>query len=304
MKAKHCANTAKGDIMKVRGLILAGGTGSRLWPITGFLNKHLLPVHDKPMIYYPLTNLMLAGINEIGIVSSQQHLDWMRQCLGSGEKFGIEITYIQQDQPRGIVDAIKSAKNFLSGYRSAIQLGDNFFFGTGLTTNLLEAINSSEPASIFTYRVANPGAFGILEIKQGRIQSIEEKPKMPKDNLAITGLYIFDETLEVEATKVESSDRGELEVTDLLRFYAESGGLNNRTLPRGSAWLDLGTLEDLGRASTFVETIQLRQGLLVGSPEEAASRNGWISDKDLKASLSDKANSDYASSVTRIISGL
>lgn len=287
--------------MNFRGLILAGGTGSRLWPITGVLNKHLLPVHDKPMIYYPIANLMLAGIKEIGLVSSYEHLGLFRKTLGSGSNFGIDITYIEQESPGGIVDGIKSASNYLSGHRSVIQLGDNFFFGSGLTSSLLDGIRSNESASIYTYRVARPESFGILETVENQIVGIEEKPNQPKDNLAITGLYIFDETLEHEARNVRESNRGELEITDLLQLYLERNQLHNRTLPRGSAWLDLGTLEDLGRASTFVETIQQRQGLLVGSPEEVGLRNGWVDEIQLKKTLKEKSKTAYAESILRLI---
>lgn len=284
--------------MARKGLILAGGRGSRLWPLTEVTNKHLLPVHDKPMIYYSISNLMLAGISDIGIVSSKEHLVQFELLLGNGSRFGISITYIEQKKPLGIVDGIGSALEFLDEESSVVHLADNFFFGSGFP-NL---IDDSEPtisgARIFTYKVSKPKAFGILEENNGKIISLEEKPDTPKGDQAITGLYLFDGSLKKKIAKVGFSQRGEMEIIDLLRLYKSEDALQFTKLPRGSAWLDLGTTEDLYRASNFVEILQSRQGVLVGSPEEIAVSKGWLSKSTLENNLKNAGQSKYLDLLT------
>lgn len=272
----------------MRAVILAGGTGSRLWPVTNSTNKHLLPVHDKPMIYYPLTNLMLSGIREIGVVCPENQIGHFQNMLGDGSHLGMTIALISQKNPEGIVDGIRSASKFIDDSPLTVHLGDNFYFGSGFIRSINSAIEAGEGATIFSYRVSDPSAFGVLETKGDQILSIEEKPENPKGNRAITGLYVFQDELVQKLSSIEKSERGEYEIVDLLRNFWAEGKLNQRELPRGSAWLDLGTLEDLNRASAFVEALQSRQGLLVGSPEEAALRNGWI-DKNQLAMLLEKA---------------
>lgn len=267
---------------------MAGGTGSRLWPVTKSINKHLLPVHDKPMIYYPLTNLMLSGIRDIGLVCPEDQMGHFQNLFGDGSRFGISISWIPQKKPEGIVDGICSASKFINDSPLTVHLGDNFYFGSGFIRSMSSAIEAGEGATIFSYRVSDPSAFGVLETQADQILSIEEKPEHPRGNRAITGLYVFQDELAQKLSSIEKSERGEYEIVDLLRNYWAEGKLNQRELPRGSAWLDLGTLEDLNRASAFVEALQSRQGLLVGSPEEAALRNGWI-DKDKLATLLGKA---------------
>lgn len=280
------------------GLILAGGRGSRLWPLTEVANKHLLPVHDKPMIYYSISNLMLSGISKIGIVSSRKHLTQFELFLGNGSRFGISITYIEQKQPLGIVDGIKSAFEFLDEESSVVHLADNFFFGSGFP-NLINANESTNcGARIFTYKVSKPSSFGILEESDGKIISLEEKPAAPKGDQAITGIYLFDGSLRNKISEVGFSERGEMEIVDLLRLYNSDGDLQFRQLPRGSAWLDLGTTEDLYRASNFVEILQSRQGVLVGSPEEIAVNNGWLSKTSLKKNLQYVGHSKYLDLLT------
>lgn len=273
---------------EMKGLILSGGTGSRLWPVTNSINKHLLPVHDKPMIYYPLTNLMLSGIQDIGVVCPEDQIGHFQNLLDDESRFGISISLIPQKNPEGIVDGIRSASKFINGSSLTVHLGDNFYFGSGFIRSMNSAIEAGEGATIFSYRVSDPSAFGVLETKGDQILSIEEKPENPKGNRAITGLYVFRDELAQKLSSIEKSKRGEYEIVDLLRNYWVEGKLTQRELPRGSAWLDLGTLEDLNRASAFVEALQSRQGLLVGSPEEAALRNGWIEKKQL-ATLLEKA---------------
>lgn len=287
--------------MAIRGLILAGGTGSRLWPATAAVNKHLLPVHDKPMIYYALSNLMLTGAKTIGIVSSPDQLPLFKKLIGDGSKFGIRVEYFSQTNPGGIVDALKSATSFMKIGTTVVQLGDNFFFGAGLLSLIRKSVEENTGASVFTYRVADAKPYGILEVNDGRVVSIEEKPRHPRSNLAITGLYVFDGSALDRAQHIKPSGRGELEITDLLRSYLFTEQLSHSILPRGSAWLDLGTLEDLSRATTFVETLQSRQGLLVGSPEEVAFRHGLLSHEQIQLGLGTLNPGSYSETLFRTL---
>lgn len=250
------------------------------------------------MIYYPISNLMLSDISDIGIVSSKEHLGQFRLLLGNGSRFGISITYIEQKRPLGVVDGIRSALEFLDGKPSVVHLADNFFFGSGFPKLLQANEPTNSEARIFTYKVSKPKAFGILEEKNGKIVSLEEKPKVPKGDQAITGLYLFDGSLKEKINDVGFSHRGEMEIIDLLRLYKSGDALQFTKLPRGLAWLDLGTTEDLYRASNFVEIIQSRQGVLVGSPEEIAVSKGWLSKSTLKNNLENAGQSKYLEGLT------
>lgn len=280
--------------LRIRGLILAGGTGSRLWPITKSVNKHLLPVHDKPMIYYPLSNLMLVGIKEIGIICPENQIEQFRKTVEIVTHLGASITLIPQPNPDGIVDAIRLARDFIGQSPVVVHLGDNFFFGSGLIDSVRRGVQEGRGATIFSYAVNNPTSFGVMEVAGDEIVSIEEKPRVPKGNRAITGLYIFRDDMGKKIEMISRSKRGEFEIVDLLNQFLVEGQLGHEDLPRGSAWLDLGTLKDLGRASAFVETLQSRQGLLVGSPEEAALRNDWIDKSELRESLLNAPSNNYS----------
>lgn len=263
--------------MSTRGLILAGGTGSRMWPVTGVLNKHLLPVFDKPMIYYPLANLMLSGIQEIAIVSTPEHLSLFKKLLGNGSNLGISLRYYEQQKPGGIVDALESALGFIAASSFLVQLGDNFFYGSGLPGLFGESCSQGKSGKIYVSQVSTPQNYGVLEVVDDEILSIEEKPRNPKSNLAVAGIYRFEDGMAEDILKlIPSSKRGEKEITSLLEVMNNLGELEWSRLPRGSSWLDMGTSEDLSRAASFVKNIQQRQGLLIGSPEEIAVNMGWV----------------------------
>lgn len=282
-------------------MILAGGRGTRLGPLTEAVNKHLIPVYDKPMIFYPLTNLILLGVRDIAIVSSENDLDQIRLLLGDGSHLGIDISYFSQDNPLGVVDGLKSAADFIRSRVCVVQLGDNFFFGSGIIKIISNAIELNEGATVFTYPVSNPSAFGVLNQNSSGGLAIEEKPANPKSNKAVTGLYVFMPDLIHRIDSVEKSSRGEYEITELLNSYIEDLSLRFTELPRGSAWLDLGTLADLGHATKFVEAIQSRQGMLVGSPEEASLSQGWITKKDLKNKINQNSVSEYYRALMQIV---
>lgn len=261
-----------------KGIILAGGTGSRLWPITNAVSKQLLPVYDKPMIYYPLSSLMLAGINEIAIITTANDQAQFQSLLGSGSQWGLKFTYLVQSRPAGIAQAFTLAADFINDNPVALILGDNIFFGHGLTEKLKQTSDSSSPATLFAQRVANPTRYGVVELDCSKaVKSIEEKPIDPKSNLAITGIYFFDKTVADRARRLKPSVRGELEIVDVLTLYLKDKQLNTEILGRGFAWFDTGTNESLIDAGIFVRNLQQNQGLLVGSPDEIAFRNGWIS---------------------------
>lgn len=260
----------------MKGIILAGGNGTRLKPLTGIMSKQLLPVFDKPLIYYPLSTLMLAGIREIVLIVNPNQLDHFRALLGDGSNFGISICYLVQDKPNGITESLLIAKDFILGDSAALILGDNIFHGSGLGRRLANYQNI-EGATIFGYSVNNPEAYGVVEFdSNGNVLSIEEKPKTPKSNVAIPGLYFFDGKAAELASKVKPSKRNELEITDLLNLYLEENKLEIEMLPRGTAWFDSGTFQDLHDASTYVRLMEERTGERVGDPYEVARTQGLI----------------------------
>jgi glucose-1-phosphate thymidylyltransferase len=278
----------------MRGIILAGGKGTRLYPITISVSKQLLPVYDKPMIYYPLSMLMFAGIKEILIISSPDQIPAFKTVLGDGKKWGLDFQYAVQDEPRGLADAFLIGKNFIGDSTVAMTLGDNIFYGRGLIEILQEAAQLSRGATIFAYPVRNPQQFGIVEIdKHMNAIGIEEKPTIPKSNLAVPGIYFYDNRVCAFAQQVKPSQRGELEITDLNRKYLQDGSLKVNVLGRGIAWLDAGTHESLLQASNFVQTVEERQGLMISCPEEIAYRMKFIDKKQLIKLANDIKNNPY-----------
>lgn len=264
--------------MKRKGIILAGGSGTRLWPITMGVSKQLLPVFDKPMIYYPLSALMLAGIREIAIITTPEDQTQFQRLLGDGSQWGISLDYFVQPSPDGLAQAYLITESFLSGAPSTLVLGDNIFFGHGLPELLEKANAQQEGGTVFGYHVSDPERYGVVGFdEQGRANSIVEKPEKPASNYAVTGLYFLDGRAPSLAAKVKPSPRGELEITSLLELYLEEGLLQVETMGRGYAWLDTGTHSSLLDASNFVRTLTQRQGLQVGSPDEIAFRQGWVS---------------------------
>lgn len=267
---------------KRKGIILAGGSGSRLHPITVAVSKQLLPIYNKPLIYYPLSCLMLAGIRDILLITSPDHLASFQKLLGTGENFGINLEYAVQPSPDGLAQALIIGESFLDGDPCALILGDNLFYGNNLGEILISANNQRVGATIFSYRVADPERYGIAEVdSKGLVLSIEEKPELPKSNLAITGLYFYDERAPKFASTLRTSARGELEITDLNRIYLEAGQLECEHLGRGFSWLDAGTYESLIEASNFVRTVEQRQGFLICSPVEIGFNHGWVSSNQL-----------------------
>jgi len=258
------------------GIILAGGTGSRLWPLTKVVSKQLLPIHDKPMIYYPLTTLMLAGIRKIIVITNPNYLDQYYKLLGDGSQWGVEVEFVIQESALGIADAFNLVPKIYQKQNCALILGDNLLYGVGLGSSLINIYNN-KGALAFAYTVSNPSSYGVVELSHSGIPvSIEEKPKKPKSSLAIPGLYFFDSTVYKKVKKLNPSKRGELEITDLLKEYLNESKLRIKVLERGIAWLDTGTPDDLVSASEFVKVIEERQGLKIGSPEEVALRLKYI----------------------------
>tara|TARA_Y100001968_G_scaffold333397_1_gene396011 strand:- start:8600 stop:9508 length:909 start_codon:yes stop_codon:yes gene_type:complete len=269
--------------MKRKGIILAGGTGSRLFPITQAVSKQLLPVYDKPMVYYPLSTLMLAGIREILIITTPNDKDLFRNLLGDGTHLGISISYEEQPKPDGLAQAFLIGADFLRGSPVALILGDNLFHGSELILQLADANRRDKGATIFAYPVADPERYGVIQFSSdGMPVAIQEKPKVPHSRLAITGLYFYDSSVVERANQVVPSVRGELEITDLNQMYLDEGLLKVELMGRGMAWLDTGTFKSLHEAGSYIKTLESRQGLKVGCPEEVAWRMGWINNEELE----------------------
>ena len=266
----------------MRGIILAGGTGSRLHPITLGVSKQLMPVYDKPMIYYPLSTLLLAGIRDVLVITTPHEADGFHRLLGDGSQFGISISYCVQPRPRGLADAFLLGSDFIGDDTCSLVLGDNIFYGQGLGLHL-ERFAEVDGAAIFAYWVADPGGYGIVELDEnGLAVGLQEKPEHPRSNYAVPGLYFYDNQVVEIARGLEPSPRGELEVTDVNRAYLAMGKLAVHLLPRGTAWLDTGTFESLNEASNFIRAVEARQGLRIGSPEEVAWRQGFLTDDELR----------------------
>lgn len=289
----------------MKGIILAGGSGTRLYPLTMVTSKQLLPIYDKPMIYYPLSTLMLAGINDILIISTPTDLPNFERLLGDGSQYGIKLSYKVQPSPDGLAQAFILGEEFIGDDSCAMILGDNIFYGSGFSSMLEKAVKNVEEnhrATIFGYHVDDPERFGIVEFdKKHKVLSVEEKPAKPKSNWAITGLYFYDNRCVEYAKNQKPSARGELEITDLNRVYLENGELDVRFLGRGFSWLDTGTMESLIDAADFVKTIQKQQGIRISAPEEIAWRRGWIDDEKLLESAEKYGKSDYGKYLKDII---
>ncbi|MEV6096241.1 glucose-1-phosphate thymidylyltransferase RfbA [Nocardia sp. NPDC051981] len=264
----------------MRGIILAGGTGSRLHPITRGVSKQLVPVYDKPMVYYPLSTLMLAGIRDILVITTPEDADAFARLLGDGSRFGVSISYVVQPKPDGLARAFVLGADHIGTENAALVLGDNIFHGPGLGTQL-QTFHHLDGGAVFAYRVSDPTAYGVVEFAEGRAISIEEKPKAPRSNYAIPGLYFYDNDVLAIARDLKPSERGEYEITDINRTYLEQGRLHVQVLARGTAWLDTGTFDSLLDAANYVRTIEERQGLKIGVPEEVAWRLGFIGDDEL-----------------------
>lgn len=290
----------------MKGIILAGGSGTRLYPLTMVTSKQLLPVYDKPMIYYPLSVLMLAGIKDILIISTPQDLPNFEKLLGDGTEFGIKLSYAEQPSPDGLAQAFIIGEKFIANDNVAMILGDNIYYGNGFTPILKEAAENSKngKATIFGYHVNDPERFGIVEFNNdGKVISVEEKPKCPKSNYCITGLYFYDNRVVDFAKKIKPSARGELEITDLNRMYLEEGMLDVKLLGRGFAWLDTGTMDSLVEAAEFVQMIEKRQGIKISALEEIAFLNKWIDRETLLVSAKKYGNSPYGQHLKKVAEG-
>lgn len=285
----------------MRGIILAGGSGSRLHPLTVSVSKQLLPVYNKPLIYYPLSTLLLAGTRDIAIITSPRDRSAFMNLLGDGHRFGVNISYLVQESPDGIAKALLLAENFLDGDSSCLALGDNILYGSGVG-EMLSEYETNSGATILAQTVADPERYGVVELDEvGRAVSLEEKPTSPKSSFAVPGLYFYDSTAVERAKSLTPSTRGELEITDLNKSYLEDGQLNVVRLPRGTVWLDTGTVDSLSQATEFVKVVEQRQGTLVGSPEEIAWRMGYIKDADLTESATMFSKTAYGVALRQLV---
>jgi glucose-1-phosphate thymidylyltransferase len=285
-----------------KGVLLAGGTGSRLQPLTYAVNKHLLPVYDKPMIYYPLTTLMLAGIRDFVVVSSPESLPDLKRCLGDGQRWGLTIEYAAQNEPRGIAHGLIAAERELEAKNVALVLADNIFYGTGLPSQLRDALETNRGATIFGYEVIDPQAFGVVTLREdGSPESLEEKPQVPRSNLAVPGIYFFDNTVLDIARSLKPSARGELEITDVSRAYLQRQSLRVLPLGRGTAWLDGGTPGDLFEAGLFIRVLEARTGLKIACPEEVAYRMRFINLEQLASLVKDDPKTEYATYIRTLV---
>lgn len=291
----------------MKGIILAGGAGTRLYPLTMVTSKQLLPVYDKPMIYYPLSTLMLAGIKDILIISTPQDTPRLEALLGTGDQFGISLSYAVQPEPKGLAQAFLIGEEFIGDDMCAMILGDNIFYGSGFSPSLTNAVKNAENgfATIFGYYVNDPHRFGIMEFdREGNIISVEEKPEHPKSNYCITGLYFYDNKVIEYANKVTPSARGELEITSVNEMYLKAGALKAQILGRGYAWMDAGTIDSLVDAAAFVQMIQKRQGVEISAPEEIAYRKGWIDKETLKDAAEKYGKSPYGEHLNKVADGI
>lgn len=288
----------------MKGIILAGGSGTRLYPITLTISKQLLPIYDKPMIFYPLSVLMLAGIQEILVISTPQDLPKFKELLGDGSQFGIKLSYAKQPQPNGLAEAFIIGEEFIKDSPSALILGDNIFYGHNFTKLLREAIDNTERSTIFAYYVDNPERYGVVEFDENfRAISLEEKPKNPKSNYAVTGLYFYPPGVSEYAKSLKPSWRNELEITDLNKIYLEKGLLDVKVMGRGYAWFDTGTVESFFEATEFVRAIEKRQGIIIASPEEVAYLNGWITIEQLYKAIDKYGQSQYGQYLRKVAEG-
>ena len=291
----------------MKGIILAGGSGTRLFPVTRAISKQLMPIYDKPMIYYPLSVLMLAGLKEILVITTPEDQDGFKRLLGDGKQWGLSISYAAQPKPEGLAQALIIAEGFLAGAASALVLGDNIFYGHGFPSSMAAAkkrVLEQGGAVVFANQVKDPERYGVVELDASfKALSLEEKPAAPKSNMAVTGLYFYDPTAPAKAKAQKPSERGELEITDLNRAYLAEKKLGVERLGRGIAWLDTGTHESMLQASNFIEAVENRQGLKVSCPEEIAFRNGWITAKELEALAGPMAKNEYGQYLLRVARG-